>query len=153
MRVREGEGAFAEYLLRIGEGREPVVAGDDTIQLPGDICHPKMDRDASMQGMVARAFPDLASRATDAQFLPSRAVLAARNSDVDELNDAAAAAFPGEIQELRSADCVPDDESTGNYPVEFLNTLNISGLPPHELRLKLGMPVMLLRNLNPPFGL
>ena len=153
MRVREGEGAFAEYLLRIGEGREPVVAGDDTIQLPGDICNPIMDRDASTQGMVARAFPDLASRATDAQFLSSRAVLAARNSDVDELNDAAASAFPGEIQDFRGADCVPDDESTDNYRVEFLSTLNISGLPPHELRLKLGMPVMLLRNLNPPFGL
>ena len=80
-------------------------------------------------------------------------MLAARHSDVDALNDAAAAAFPGEIHDLRSADCVPDDESLGNYPAEFLNTLNISGLPPHELRLKLGVPVMLLRNLNPPFGL
>ena len=32
--------------------------------------------------------------------------------------------------------------------MEFLNRLCPSGLPPYELRLKLGMPVMLLRNMN-----
>jgi ATP-dependent DNA helicase PIF1 len=34
------------------------------------------------------------------------------------------------------------------YEVEFLNTLNYSGLPPHTLTLKVGMPIMLLRNIN-----
>ncbi|CAG8630050.1 9691_t:CDS:2, partial [Racocetra persica] len=39
------------------------------------------------------------------------------------------------------------------YPVEFLNTITISGLPSHKLTLKLGAPVMLLCNINPTEGL
>ena len=38
-------------------------------------------------------------------------------------------------------------------PTELLNSHNTPGLPDHVLRLKPGMVVMLLRNLNPPEGL
>ena len=39
--------------------------------------------------------------------------------------------------------------NTANPPQEFLATLSPSGLPPHLLLLKKGMPLILLRNLNP----
>ena len=39
------------------------------------------------------------------------------------------------------------------YPTEFLNCLNPSGISPHRLVLKIGSPVIMLRNLNPNEGL
>ncbi|XP_076938675.1 uncharacterized protein LOC143606949 [Bidens hawaiensis] len=34
------------------------------------------------------------------------------------------------------------------YPTEYLNTLHISGFPQHELKLKVNVPIILLRNFN-----
>ncbi|WOL01809.1 ATP-dependent DNA helicase PIF1-like [Canna indica] len=34
------------------------------------------------------------------------------------------------------------------YPTEFLNSLKFSGIPDHELKLKVGIPLILLRNIN-----
>jgi len=39
------------------------------------------------------------------------------------------------------------------YHVEYLNTLNSNNFPPHRLLLKVGVPIMLLRNLNQSLGL
>ena len=41
------------------------------------------------------------------------------------------------------------DDPRNYYPAEFLNTLTPNGLPPHVLKLKVGCPVILLRNIDP----
>jgi ATP-dependent DNA helicase PIF1 len=38
-------------------------------------------------------------------------------------------------------------------PTEFLNNLKFPGIPDHQLKLKVGLPMMLLRNINQAAGL
>jgi ATP-dependent exoDNAse (exonuclease V) alpha subunit len=60
--------------------------------------------------------------------------------------------FQGDEMVYHSFDSVVDDPYN-YYPSEFLNTLTPNGLPPHVLKLKIGCPVILLRNIDPAGGL
>ncbi|XP_074337348.1 uncharacterized protein LOC141674540 [Apium graveolens] len=46
-----------------------------------------------------------------------------------------------------------DEDLNEAFPVEYLNSLNVDGMPPHDLKLKVGAVVMLIRNLNQTLGL
>ena len=75
---------------------------------------------------------------------------------MDDINEQMLQQFPGEEREFVSADSVKGNRENGNddllYPVEYLNSINCSGLPLAKLKLKVGCPVMILRNLNPGEG-
>ena len=58
------------------------------------------------------------------------AVLAAKNDDADAINCSVIRRFPGDIYDMKSADSVSMHGEENAYPVEFLNSLDISGLPP-----------------------
>ena len=58
--------------------------------------------------------------------------------------------MPGEAKIYRSFNKVIIQADATKYPVEFLETLNPTGVPPHCLTLKQHCPIMLLRNLDPP---
>jgi ATP-dependent DNA helicase PIF1 len=60
--------------------------------------------------------------------------------------------FRGDEMEYHSFDSVVDDPCN-YYPFEFLNTLAPNRLPPHMLKLKIGCPVILLRNIDSANGL
>ena len=46
-----------------------------------------------------------------------------------------------------------DNQNNALYPTEFLNSLNVNGLPLHNLELKINTLVMLLRNVDVNSGL
>ena len=56
--------------------------------------------------------------------------------------------FPGEGKTYLSADTVAEEDLHNTYPTDFLNSITLSGMPPHSMTFKVGAPVILLRNLR-----
>lgn len=50
--------------------------------------------------------------------------------------------------EFSSIVTVMDSEQANFCPKKFLNSLDSPGMPPHKLELKIGSPVLLLRNID-----
>ena len=72
------------------------------------------------------------------------------NKEVDEVNELMIQVFPGEEKVYKSCDTT--DDFNQEFQSEFLNTINLPGMPSHKLSLKKGMPIMLLRNLDAKNG-
>ena len=142
---------YAAWLLTVGNGVAPTTEPrGNRIVLPPEL------RVQKTQDLIDWVYPDLATNASNTEWLAQRAILSPKNSDVDAVNDRICTTFPGVAIILMSADQIEDSgdgDVGGQVPVEYLNTLNVSGMPSHALRLKGGMPLMLLRNLNPAEGL
>ncbi|KXN92717.1 ATP-dependent DNA helicase PIF1 [Leucoagaricus sp. SymC.cos] len=110
----------------------------------------------TMDDLTNFIYPDIQLHQPDQYFL-DRTVLSSRNDEVDDINAAILERFPGEKHVLMGADSIDlenaDDNNYPPYPMEYLNSLNVSGLPLAKLVLKVGCPIMLLRNLDPSQGL
>ena len=84
----------------------------------------------------------------------TRAILSVRNVTVAEINEAILDKLEGNVMEFLSGDTaeVPQD-GIETPPPELLQSFNPSSLPPSRLKLKIGAPVILIRNLYPKHGL
>ncbi|KAG2653869.1 hypothetical protein PVAP13_1NG417100 [Panicum virgatum] len=141
---------FSQFLLRIGDGTEKTFP-NDYVDMPNDIMLEYND-DQSIDTLIDRVLPNLAKNCTFVSYMRQRAILSTRNEYVDSINVMMIGKFPGEEKVYYSHDSV-DDDSTNNYPLDFLNSITPNGLPPHELKIKKNCPVILLRNLDPHHGL
>lgn len=82
-------------------------------------------------------------------------IFSPKNEHVDYLNNKILTKIvPGDEVTFKSIDSLicDDPEESHHFPIEFLNSLTPSGMPHHELKLKIGAVVMLLRNLNAANG-
>ena len=113
----------------------------------------KLSEGQGMKDFCKKIFPDLEENIANSSFLDGRSILATTNKEVTMLNDIVIDLIPGSGSLLRSADELGHSENLLRLNTEYLNSLSPTGFPPHCLRLKAGMPVMLLRNLNPRLGL
>ena len=82
--------------------------------------------------------------------ISERAILAAKNKDVDHLNFIIQNEIPRELHSYKSVDSVTDETEGTNYPTEFLNSLDVPVTPPHNLQLKVGSTIIMWRNLDHP---
>ena len=149
--------AWSQFLLQVGDGFHFGVTDDiksqfkkpDVIPVPRDILLDSQNP----ADIVDHAYPDL-NDPEAMRNVEGSAILTPMNKDVDILNELAMKRLRGDLKVLYSNDSVVDngDGQSEFYSEEFLNNTNVSGLPVHRLKLKVGVPVMVLRNLAPLKG-
>ena len=137
---------FAGQLLTLGNGRMQPDPQTGLIQFPSDFCN--LVKTAS--DLKNAVFPNIQTNFRKPQWLCERAILAPKNDSVYKLNISIQNMLPGDSKQYKSIDTVMDPAQAVFYPVEFLNSLEPAGMPPHNLELKIGAPIILLRNLDPP---
>jgi ATP-dependent DNA helicase PIF1 len=143
---------FADYMLRIGGGTEEVN-GDGDVRISDEICVPYPgDAEKDLHRLIGIFFPDLNANMTDKDYITTRTILSTRNDWVSMINMKMIDMFQSGETVYHSFDSAVDDPHN-YYPSEFLNSLTSNGLPLHVLKLKLGSPVILLRNIDPANGL
>ena len=153
---------FSEYLLSIGEGRQENVLELDQkyIKIPEDMLldvPPSIESEESnvLPALIDKLYGEIETTTDLIAYFSSRAYSTPVNIDVYQVNEIVAERMSTSAHIYTSQDSVEDatEDISGLFPIEYLNSLNFSGIPPHNLTLKVGMPVMLIRNLNSREGL
>lgn len=137
---------FSNLLLQVGNGTLHVISEPDTIAIPTALGQSAAD----LEELKNIVYPDLARNGKSPEWLAERAIVSPLNDNVNRINNWLMDEFPGELKTYKSIDTAITDEDAVQYPVELLNSMEISGMPPHILKLKVGCPIMILRSLEPP---
>jgi hypothetical protein len=142
---------FAQWLLKIGHGEH--CEDNHQIQIPEDM------RCNDIESLMNFIYPHLHSTSQPpAEYFLNRMILAPRNADVYTVNETLLDRMHGEVKTFYSADQIihesgADDLSHLLITPEFLRSVKSASLPPGELRIKIGCPLILMRNLSPSHGL
>jgi hypothetical protein len=90
-------------------------------------------------------------------FYSSRLILTPLNSDVNDLNETCVRRFQGAHFDSVSIDQMMNEhdgeDSEESIPEEVLKSFSLPGFPESTIRLKIGIPIILLRNMNLKNGL
>ena len=148
MRADKEEKAFSEYLLSLGEGQEDTYEelGDFAIKIPDEYLV------ETKEELIKKVFPNLGRPNSKQADLIDGSIYTPLNVQAKEINDLCLKDICGDSRTYLSADSILEDDHKEVVPSEYLNTITISGMADHVLCLKIGSPVILLRNLQGDFS-
>ncbi|XP_019191668.1 PREDICTED: uncharacterized protein LOC109186192 [Ipomoea nil] len=149
--------SFAKWIADLGDGN----LGEDNnvdcnIIMPSSIV--LQNEVDPIKQIVENTFPGYRSGNMDERQLEDRAILAPTLDVVDEVNEYMNGINQAASMTYLSCDSICKAEANFDmqsqvHTTEFLNSLRCSGVPNHSLTLKIGTPVMLLRNIDHSMGL
>ncbi|KAL3623641.1 hypothetical protein CASFOL_032457 [Castilleja foliolosa] len=149
---------FSEWIANIGDGNiGGANDGSAVVEIPEEILIKYSDD--PIAAIVDDTYPMFRDSIDDPMFLKDRAILAPTIEVVNSINEYMNGLNSSEGYTYLSSDSTcKSDGSTNDFlsdlhTPEFLNGIKCSGVPNHELHLKVGTPVMLLRNLDHSMGL
>ncbi|GJY45174.1 DNA helicase [Tanacetum coccineum] len=158
---KEKVSTFAKWLLAIGDGSIGIPDECDPentswVEIPDSYRIP--DEENGITNLIKFIYDDDTLQYPTPQKLQEKVIVCPKNEIVDIINAKVMSKIPGKAHIYTSYDeTLPYGHDGGEiemlYPKEYLNTLSFAGLPPHRLELKIGTPIILLRNINIVGGL
>lgn len=149
---------FADYLLKIGEGKVPTLVippcnmPSDYVRIPSSM-HIKGD---NLLNLIDFVYPPavLSDITNNIRLLINNSILTPKNSNVALINKLCLEKVASEnnIKNYYSYDEVCNPDNRLITPVELMNSIEDGSLPPHHLILSVGCPIMVLRNIDPSGG-
>lgn len=82
--------------------------------------------------------------------MSGKAIIAAKNVDIYDKNNIILNRIAGQTVTHKSIYSMVNQTEVVNFPMEFLNSLDVPKLPSHILNLKIEVPIISLRNINYP---
>jgi len=141
--AREKASHFVEWIIQIGDGDPALTVVDNYIPIPTGY----MGQPQTFSALLSCVYRGLPTRAdVRSQFVATRAILAPHNETVNMVNGYMLQHMAGEVVNVLSEDSAEDDDNNV-YPLEFLNSLTSALLSPYKLEIKIGTPVMVIRNI------
>lgn len=146
---------FSEWVAIVGDGR---LGGENdgicTINIPDDII--LHFQDDPIEAIVNNTYPTDLFSSRDVSYLKDRAILAPTNDVVERVNEFMMSKNKEQMRTYLSSDSICKSEGQIDvlsevHSTEFLNTIKCSGL--HELNLKVGTHVILIKNIDHSAGL
>ena len=141
--------AFAIWLRKLATGSLNIE--NDYVLLPERI----LCRTHAVEDLITHVYPNI-EYTQPSSYFQQRCILAPRNTETGDVNADVLSLFPGEEHEMWAVDHALDPktfvEKDSDYSPEVLHSFTPSGFPFARLVLKIGCPVMILRNLQPREG-
>ncbi|KAL3118440.1 hypothetical protein niasHT_004020 [Heterodera trifolii] len=152
--VNDGAGVpiMSMIMNEIGCGQSKV--GTNQLLIPPPLLLPNLEE------AIQFCFPEglFTDPLANADAIANNAVLFPTNNDVQYINEIALARMSGDAKGFPSIDepLEPNEELHNfrtDFNIEAVHNEMPSGMPPHKMVLKVGTPVMLVRNLDVTQGL
>ena len=141
--------AFATWLRKLATGSLNVE--HDCVVLPDRI----LCQEHAIEELITHVYPRIETKQCSSYF-QQRCILAPRNTETGDINADVLSLFPGEEHDMWAVDHTLDPETLlendSDYSPEVLHGFTPSGFPVARLVLKIGCPIMILRNLQPREG-
>jgi len=153
MRLNEDSRRLNDLILQVGNGSFPskMINDEEYIQIPDDLL---LAPDQNIDDLILNVYGQQIYDPIIGERFHDSIILTPRNRDAQMINNAITEKIQGNHKVYKSADSTCfDANSNCTLPDEFLNSLNPSGLPPYELILKVGIPIILIRTIAPKVGL
>ena len=154
---------WCDYLKRVGDDTEPKYPQDhqffpEWINAPASIASP-CTNEMDFCRSIYQEYGQMATVAEKEEFFRSRAILCPTNASADDINEMIITSdilgedfSQQEARVFHACNSIVEPALRNHCPQDLLDKHEQSGLPPHKLVLKVGCPIIMMRNYARRYG-